>query len=206
MTIPVKTITADALLVDDAAPALPSFYVRDGESKTFRAISRELAQVGQHYRDRVETGSARPFLCRGEAVCAACLGGRRATLTFLLPVLYVPTRTVGVLSFGEAAGPDSLRRQIGQLLRLGDYTQKIFELANHSRKYTLKIVRSLSDAEDGEAFGLDALRDVVARGGLTPEALAATVDQVTNAEMLDESPSLRGEIKLRHPGIDVRAL
>ncbi len=202
----VRSVSADALLDDDSSAELTPIYLRDGDSKTLRLISRDLAAVGLHFRNYDEAGTARPYLCLGEHECASCLGGRRATATFLMPVLYVPTRTVGVLSFSEASGPDSLRRQMGQLLRLPDYTQKIFELSLHRRKYTSKILRTLTEAEDGEAYGLDVLREVVARGGLTTEALVATVERVTNADMIEESPSLRREIELRHPGLDVTGL
>lgn len=202
----VRSVSADSLLDDEQGTSLAPIYLRDGDSKILRLVSRELAQVGLHFRNFEETGSSRPYLCNGEGECATCLGGRRPAMTFLLPVLYVPTRTLGVLSFGEATGPDSLRRQITQPLRSPDFSSKIIELSLHRRKYTVKILRTLTDAEDGEQFGLDVLREVVERGDLTPDAMASTIGRLTNAEMLEESPSLRGEIELRHPGLDVTTL
>lgn len=203
-----RPVSADALLEDESGSPLTSIYLRDPDSKTLRLIGRDLAGVGLHFRNPAEseTGSARPYLCLGELRCATCLGGRRPTPTFLAPVLYVPTRTPGVVSFGEANGPDSLRRQIAHLLRRPDYTQLVFELSLYRRKFTTKILRVLTEADDGEQFGLDVLQDLVVNGGLTLDAMVATVERLSNAEMLEESPTLRREIELRHPGLDVTTL
>lgn len=206
MNSTVLALSADALLDDEPGASLASIYFRDGDSKLLRMFTRDLAQVSLHYRNYEETGTGRPYLCLGDDKCATCLGGRRPTKTFLAPAVYVPTRTLGILNFSEASGPDSLRRLIGQLLRLPDYAQKIFELSLHRRKYSFKIIRNVTEEEDGEAFGLDIVRDLMDRGGVTAEEMAGTIDRITNAEMLDESPSLRGELALRHPGIDVSTL
>jgi hypothetical protein len=202
----VRSVSADALLGDETSTALTSIFLRDGDSRLLRLFSRGLAQVGLHFRNYEETGTARPYLCIGDGKCAACLGGRRPTTTFMLPGVYVPTRSLGVISFGEASGPDSLRRLIGQHLRLPDYGQKLVELALHRRKYSLKILRTITEAEDGEEYGLDILGEVVERGGVTADEMAATIDRLTNAEMIDESVSLRNEIALRLPGLDVTTL
>lgn len=201
----IRSISANELLADEPAAQIVGTYFREDESKVLRVLGTQLAEIAQHFRDRNVASTARPFLCNGPN-CVACLAGKAPVTMFLLPALLIASRTVCALSIGEASGPDSLRRLIAQVLRLPDITQKIIEITLRKRKYSLKILRTIAPEEDNERFGLDIIRDVVERNLVTPEALAATVDQVANADLLDEWPSLRAEVELRHPGLDVDAL
>jgi hypothetical protein len=203
-----RTISADDLPDNDPQTALRSLYLRDNDSRIVRPLSKLLTEMGMHFRDRDVAGTARPFACIAASgdPCVACLAGKRAVATYLGAVLDVPTRSLCALSLGDGTGPDSLQRQLAQVLRLADFSQKLLEISLHRRKYTVKILRTIAAEEDGPTYGLDVIREGLARDAVNPDALAATVDRLTNAEMLDEWPALRGEIALRHPGIDIDAL
>jgi hypothetical protein len=188
--------------------ALRHLRVENNKVMLIRFITKAWLTMAMHFGVKVDSDTRLSLGCNGPG-CALCLAGLKAVVTHHLPVFSVDEADVCIITLYRDSGAGSLRAQVLSLLRQANYLDLVVGITKSNWRYTAKIVKvrdTQMPGEDGAYLGDDILRDYLARGGFSPEDVAATVERRPNQVLLADVPGLVGRIKLLHPTLDVAKL
>jgi len=109
----------------------------------------------------------------------------------------------------RTAGPRSLAPQVLSILAKDGFEQLILQIRRQGNRYRVAVANNLGDQDSalqGVELGEDIIRDFLANDGDMPELLLASIEQRPNQMLLMDYPSLRAEIAVLHPGLDMSKL
>jgi len=188
------TLSAATLAAEGtSSPILASRRISPGETVLVRPVTDQLVAMNIHW---LTTGAGydkqtRMVPCNGKG-CVLCITKNEAKQHLFLVLYFLSDAALGVISFARTGGPGSLCSQIVKPLASPSCSDQILEIHRLNKvRYVVKIVKRIDEtAEDGIDYGDDVLAEVVASGGIVPADVRATVERMSNEELVAANPQL----------------